>query len=204
MNLINSLIDEGWLKSPEIIKAFKKIKRADFMPEGMKHLAEFDEPLPIGHSQTISQPMVVAFMLEKLQPELGHNILDIGSGSGWTTALLSQIVGSNGKVTAMELIPELKEFGENNVSKYSFIEKGIADFVSADGSKGYEQEAPFDRILASATLKGKVPLVWKEQLKIKGIIVVPIKHSIWVLEKESKDKFKQEEHSGFSFVPLIQ
>ena len=88
MSLIDSLIQQGWLKTPEIIEAFRKIKRIDFLPEDMKDLAELNEALPIGYGQTISQPLVVAFMLELLQPKKGEKILDIGSGSGWTALSL--------------------------------------------------------------------------------------------------------------------
>ena len=200
MDLIDSLIQNGWLK----------IKRADFMPasqqggpDDIKNLAEVNEALPIGHGQTISQPLTVAFMLEQLQPEAGDNILDIGSGSGWTSALLAQIVGSSGKITAIEIIPELKEFGEKNVAKYNFIKKGIAQFVCVDGSKGYEKGAPFDKILASASAE-QIPKAWKEQLEIKGRIVAPVRNSIWVLIKKSKEEFEETEHPGFAFVPLIQ
>ncbi len=86
MPLIESLIEEGWLKTPNIIEAFKKIKRVDFLPQEVKDLAELNEALPIGYSQTISQPLVVAFMLEQLNPQPGDKILDIGSGSGWTSS----------------------------------------------------------------------------------------------------------------------
>jgi len=202
MALIDNLIEQGWLKTPNIISAFKKIKRIDFLPEDSKNLAELNGALPIGHGQTISQPLVVAFMLEQLQPEQGHKVLDVGSGSGWTTALLSEIVGEKGKVVAIELIPELKEFGEKNASKYNFVKKGIAEFICADGSKGYEEEAPFDRILASASAQ-KIPLAWKKQLKIGGRIVTPIETSIWVFVKETEDNFEEFEHFGFVFVPLI-
>ncbi len=218
MTLINNLIEQGWLKTSKIINAFKKIKRIDFLPEDSKGLAELNQALPIEYGQTISQPLFVAFMLEQLQPELGHKILDIGSGSGWTTALLSEIVGNKGKVIAIELIKELKDFGEKNTAKYNFVKKGIAEFFCADGSKGYEKEAPFDRILASASAL-KIPLAWKKQLKIEGRIVTPIKNSIWVFVKNSKDRgdepsvhlhstsrdfvFEEIEHPGFAFVPLI-
>jgi len=121
MALIDDLIKESWLKSPEIIGSFRKIKRRDFLPEDIKNLAELNEALSIGWGQTISQPLVVAFMLEQLQPKKGDKILDVGAGSGWTTALLAEIVGSQGKIIAMEIIPELKEFGERNVNKYNFI-----------------------------------------------------------------------------------
>ncbi len=123
MPLIDNLIKEGWLKTPRIIKAFREIKREDFLPDEVKDLAEVDTAMPIGLGQTISQPLTVAFMLELLQPDVGENILDIGSGSGWTTALFSYIVGEKGKVYAIEIIPKLKEFGEKNTAKYSFIKK---------------------------------------------------------------------------------
>ena len=97
MALIDSLVEQGWLKTPRIIKAFRKIKRIDFLPEDMKDLAELNEALPIGYGQTISQPLVVAFMLELLEPKPGDKILDIGAGSGWTTALLAEIVSQQGK-----------------------------------------------------------------------------------------------------------
>ena len=203
MDLIDSLVKGGWLKTPRIINAFRKIKRADFMPDDIKNLAEVNEALPIGHGQTISQPLTVAFMLEQLQPETGDNVLDVGSGSGWTSALLAQIVGSKGKVTAIEIIPELKEFGEKNIAKYNFIKKGIVQFICTDGSKGYKEGAPFNRILASAA-GNEIPKAWKEQLKIKGRIVAPVKNSIWDLIKKSKKEFEQIEHPGFAFVPLVK
>jgi len=202
MALIDSLIKERWLKTPRIIEAFRKIKRVDFLPEDMKDMAEMNEALPIGFGQTISQPLVVAFMMELLEPKEGEKILDVGSGSGWTTALLSEIVGKTGRVIAVELVPELKEFGEKNVSKYSFIEEGIAEFVCADGSKGYEKEALYDKILASASA-GELPAAWKEQLKIGGRIVAPIGNSIWLFVKKSETELKEIEHPGFVFVPLI-
>jgi len=211
--LIDSLIQEGWLKTPRIIEAFRKIKREDFLPGDIKHLAELNEALPIGFSQTISQPLVVAFMLEKLEPDRNERVLDIGSGSGWTTALLAEIVGKKGKVFSFEIIPELMEFGKKNVEKYAFVRKGIVEFICADGSKGYRKKAPYDKILVSAALYKELPLAWKRQLEVQGRIVTPIGSSIWLfikrssfLNKETKkmeDRFEQFEYPGFAFVPLV-
>ena len=206
MGLVDSLIQEGWLKTDRIIAAFRRIKRIDFLPDDLKDLSEIDEAMPIGSGQTISQPSVVAFMLEMLQPEPGDRILDVGSGSGWTNTLLSEIVGSKGKVFSLELVPGLKEFGETNASKYGFIKKGISEFICADGSKGYLKEAPYDRILASAAAN-KIPDAWKEQLKADGRIVAPINNSIVLCRKKQsvsgEIEFEIEEHPGFVFVPLL-
>jgi len=215
MTLIESLIKEGWLKTPRIIEAFRKIKRVDFLPEETQDLAELNEALPIGYGQTISQPLVVAFMLELLDPRPGDKILDVGSGSGWTTAILAEIVSQNGrnqkskiknqkgKVIAIEIIPELKEFGEKNVAKYNFLDKGIVKFICTDGSKGYQKEAQFDKILASASAR-ELPPAWKEQLKVGGRIVTPIGTSIWLFIKKSSEQFEEIEYPGFVFVPLIE
>lgn len=202
MTLIDNLISSNWLKTPRLIEAFKKIKRIDFLPEEMKELSELNEALPIGYGQTISQPLVVAFMLELLQPQPGEKILDVGSGSGWTSALLAEIVGG-GKVIAIEVIPELMAFGKNNIEKYNFIKKGIVECLCADGSKGCNKEAPFDKILASASAK-EIPLAWKEQLKIGGRIVTPIGNSIWSFDKIAEKEFEEKEYPGFVFVPLIE
>ena len=203
MNLVESLISRGWLKTPRLIEAFQKIKRVDFLPPESLDLAELDEALPIGQNQTISQPLVVAFMLELLQPETGNKTLDVGSGSGWTTALLSEVVRPQGKVFGIEIIPELMEFGQKNAAKYGFTEKGIARFICADASLGFNKEAPFDRILASASIQDELPRVWKDQLKVGGRIVAPIKNSIWLFIKKTRNDFEATEYPGFAFVPLV-
>lgn len=210
MVLIDDLIKNKWLKTPQIIEAFKNIKRVDFLPEDKKKFAELNEAISIGYGQTISQPLVVAFMLEQLGPKQGDKILDIGFGSGWTSALLAYIVSNkklnskgDGKVIAIERIPELKKFGEKNIAKYNFIKKGIVKCICADGSKGCKKEAPFDKILVSASIQEKFPQTLKEQLKIGGKIVVPIHSSIWCFTKISINKFEEIEYPGFAFVPLI-
>ena len=105
-------------------------------------------------------------------------------------------------------IPELTEFGRKNVAKYNFVEKGTAQFFCADGSKGHEKEAPFDKILCSAAVHPRtkeihIPLSWKKQLKIGGRIITPIDSSIWLLIKKSEEEFEEIEFPGFAFVPLV-
>lgn len=200
--LVNQLIKDGYLKSDLVIDAFSEINRAEFVPKEFELVAESDVALPIGYGQTISQPLTVAIMLELLDLQRGQKVLDVGSGSGWATALLSYIIGPEGKVIALERIKNLYEFGKKNVEKYGYIEKGIATFYQEDGSKGFPQEAPYDRILVSAMAK-KIPEELKKQLKIGGKMVIPTKDSLYFLEKKSEAEFLEEQFPGFSFVPLI-
>jgi protein-L-isoaspartate(D-aspartate) O-methyltransferase len=200
--LVEKLIEIGGLKTLLLIEAFKKNNRADFVPEEFKKETGFDMSLPIGFGQTNSQPYTVAFMLELLQPQPGEKIMDVGAGSGWTSALLAYCVGEGGRVFAVERIPELCEFGKKNVSKYNFTNMGIVKIVCGDGNLGLSEEAPFDKILVSASAK-ESPLALKEQLKVGGKMVLPIQNSIWLVTKKSKNNFEQKEFPGFAFVPLI-
>jgi protein-L-isoaspartate(D-aspartate) O-methyltransferase len=200
--LVNNLIGDGYLRSDSIIDAFSKIHRREFVPEDLARQAEANVALPIGYGQTISQPLTVAFMLELLDPKLGNNILDIGSGSGWTTALLAYIVGEKGKVTALEKIKELCELGEKNVKKFNFIKKGVVQFHCMSAEEGYEKNAPYDRILVSAAAL-EIPSALKEQLAIGGKMIIPIANSIWSVEKKGEEDFNIKKFPGFAFVPFV-
>src|SRR3989338_629070 len=200
--LIKELMEEGILKTPSIIDAFEKVDRKDFVLEELKDKAYLNTPLPIGYGQTISQPLTVAFMLELLQPEKGNKILEIGSGSGWQTALLAHVVSVGGKIFAAELIPELMAFGRKNVAKYGFIKNKTVEFHSLNATKGMPEEAPFDRIISAASGM-ELPAAWKEQLKVGGRIVAPVKDAIHLLVKKSETEFEESIYPGFAFVPLI-
>lgn len=200
--LVNDLIKEGYLKTDAIIDAFSDIHRMQFVPDDLEREAEANIPLPIGFGQTISQPLTVAIMLELLNPEAGSNVLDVGSGSGWTTALLSHIVGPKGKVTGLERIAELNEYAKTNVDKFGFVKAGIAELYNVDGNEGYPRHAPYDCILVSAAAD-KVPDALKAQLKIGGRMVIPVHNDIWYLKKKGENDFYKEEYPGFSFVPLV-
>lgn len=196
--LVQDLIKEGYLKTPHIIEAFKKVDRQDFVPEEIKHLAYLDEALPIGYGQTISQPLTVAFMLEILQPMAGEKILDIGTGSGWKAALLT---ACGAEVISIEVIPELHEMAKQNLTRSNLIKN--VRLVLGDGSKGYPQEAPYDEIISGAAAK-EIPEAWKEQLKLGGKLLAPLQSGVLVeLTKKDVDNFEWQEYEGFAFVPLV-
>ena len=146
--LVDSMILSDRLNTPHIIDAFRKVDRKYFVPESFEEHIYVDAPLPIGNSQTISQPSTVAFMLEKLEPVEGDKVLDIGSGSGWTTALLCHIVGKKGSVTGLERMDALVEQGEENLSKLQFSSHCR---IQRAGEKLGMPGEQFDRILVSAS-----------------------------------------------------
>ena len=136
--------------------------------------------------------------MEMLEPKKGDKILDIGSGSGWTTALLSFIAGDSGSVVGIERVEQLVEFGNSNLEKFKFKN---AKIIQAGDKLGIPNEI-FDRILVSAAAE-IFPYELIKQLKINGKLVIPVKNSILEITKKEDGMVEEVEHYGFRFVPLI-
>lgn len=196
--LVKHLIARGVLRTPRLIAAFREIDRRDFVRAEDISGAYEDYPLSIGAGQTISQPYTVAFMLELLAPRPGEKILDVGAGSGWTTALLAEIAGDRGRVIGREIVPELAEFGQDNLKKYRLPQAEIG--LAAAGGPGEPAEAPFDKILVSAAAE-ELPQKLLDQLKIGGIMVLPVQNAIWRV-KRTAGQPRIDRYEGFAFVPL--
>lgn len=182
----------------KIDEAFATIHRAEFLPPEVRDYAGDDRPLPIGYDQTNSQPSTVRQMLVWLDPQPGQKVLDVGSGSGWTSALIGAIVGESGHVYAVERIPQLVEFGKQNITRIGM--KNVSCFV-AGKHFGLAEHAPYDRILVSASADD-VPSELLDQLSDYGTLVIPVKNDILVITKR-EGTFHTEKHSGYMFVPLI-
>ena len=179
--------------------ALTNVPRVNFLPDNLKGQADLDIPLSIGYGQTNSQPFNVKTILKWLDPQPGDNVLDVGSGSGWTTGLISYLVGKNGKVTAVERVPELVSFGKENCQKLKL--KNV-NFYKTNNKLGWAKNSPYDCILVSASAK-KLPIELLNQLKKPGKLVIPINESIYVISKDKLGNIKRIENPGFMFVPLI-
>lgn len=182
-----------------VTAAFAAIPRQNFLPKTERSAADLDIPLPIGYGQTNSQPLTVRLMLEWLAVEPGQKVLDVGSGSGWTTALLAHLTGASGHVVAVEKIPELVVFGRNNCARL-----GIRNvtFHETGARLGWSEEAPYDRILVSAAAS-ELPEELVSQLARQGRMVIPVGSHIFVVNKDNKGQVTHDSHSGFAFVPLV-
>ena len=166
--LIRELIEEQWLRTKAVIRAFKKVPRENFVPEDQKKYAYVNYPLPIAAGQTISQPLTAAVMTESLAARGGDKVLEVGTGSGYQAAILSEIVGPTGKIITTEIIPELYDFSKRNLANYKNV-----SLLNVDGSVGYDKEAPYDKIIVTASAP-KVPKPLIEQLKDGGRLVIPV------------------------------
>jgi protein-L-isoaspartate(D-aspartate) O-methyltransferase len=182
-------------------EAFRVVAREDFLRPGDRPSAGFDGPIAIGDGQTNSQPRTVFAMLELLDVQPGQRILDVGSGSGWTTALLAQLVGPTGTVIGTELKPHLVAFGTANLATYDFPWASIRQ--AEPNILGAPADAPFQRILVSAEARSlPEPLV--EQLDIGGVMVIPVGPHMTRVQKNGpgRDDVDVTTHGLYSFVPL--
>lgn len=186
------------MSEDRIEAAFQQFPRKMFLPEEVREYAGEDRPIQIGYGQTNSQPSTVRRMLHWLAVRPGQHILDVGSGSGWTTALLAQLTGSTGKVDAVEKIPALRKFGERNCTAAGVTN---ATFHEAGEYFGFPEAALYDRILVSAGAE-ELPHELLDQLAPEGIMVIPVGSNILVIKKRSDKTLAIDTHDGFSFVPL--
>lgn len=199
--LILSLKNQGFSK--QILNAFSKVKRENFIPKRLRNIAYNDIALPIGKQQTISQPYTIAVMLSMLELKQGQKVLEVGSGCGYVLCLISEIIGNKGNVFGIEIIKELSDKSKESLEDYRNIQ-----IYNRNGAEGLEEKAPFDSILISAGCK-KIPKKLLSQLKNNGIIVAPIDskyggQSLVALQK-NKDKFVvKKEIPGFIFVRFVE
>lgn len=182
-----------------VLQAFRKVPREEFVGSEMREFAYDDNPLPIGHNQTISQPYIVAKMCQLLELTGSEKVLDVGTGSGFQAAILSLLCK---EVIAIERLAPLAEKASEKLKQLGFDNVKV---VVGDGAKGVQDESPFDAIKCAAATS-EVPFSWIEQLKEGGRIVLPLQKT-WYQEltriTKIKGKLQEESFGSVVFVPLI-
>ncbi|NND86457.1 MAG: protein-L-isoaspartate(D-aspartate) O-methyltransferase [Nitrosopumilus sp.] len=200
-DLITVLKNSGFLNQKNVESAFRNYPRHEFVPKSEIDKGYHNQPLQIMNNQTISQPAVVSRMTEWLDVKEGQKILEIGSGSGWQTAILSYLVG-DGTVYSVEIHPEVAKFAKENLEKFQINNVKI---ITDDGSIGYPAGAPFDRIIMTAACD-EIPYPLFEQLAENGLIIAPVGgslQSLILLKKTPKGIVEIKNQTNYVFVPLL-
>jgi protein-L-isoaspartate(D-aspartate) O-methyltransferase len=208
-SLVENLRNCGILRSQSIIRAMLRVRREEYLPHEERENAYVDSPLPIGCGRTISAPHMVSIMNEALELSPGLTVLEIGAGSGYHAATIAEIVApeeskSKGHVYTVEIVAELAKFAGDNIRRTGYGDR--VTIVEGDGSVGYLEKAPYDRIVVTAAAP-RVPDPLLEQLKNGGIMVIPVGgqymfQTLFVLRKNEKGKVNIEDRGGCAFVPL--
>ncbi len=196
------LIESRGVTAPRVITAMLRIPRERFVPEAERDLAYADRPVMIGHEQTISQPFIVAYMIEALNLKGGEKVLEVGAGSGYAAAILAEM---GMKVFAVERLEELVEQARANLKAADY---DTVNLICGDGSKGWPAEAPFDAILVSAGA-AKMPAALVDQLAVGGRMIIPIgdwpgSQALIRVTRVSRDEVQEEHLCDVYFVPLIE
>ncbi len=183
--LINSLRDEGVIKSDKVERAMLTVPREEFLPSYLRLYAYEDTPLEVMYGQTISAPHMVAMMCELLELKPGLRILEVGTGTGYHTAVCAEAMERTGAIYTVEYYPGLALYAIQNLARLGYL--GMVHVTVGDGSRGLPRYAPFDRILITAAAP-KVPPKLFEQLSSDGIMVIPIEERLtqvlYVVTKE--------------------
>ena len=196
--MVESQIKSRNVSDPKVLLAMFSVPRHIFVENQFQNIAYSDSPLPIGYSQTISQPYIVAFMTELLNLKGTEKVLEIGTGCGYQTAVLSEIAK---EVYSIEILKPLCELSKDNLSKLSY--KNI-HLRCGDGYRGWKEEAPFDAILVAAAPE-YIPEPLKEQLSSGGSMVIPVGkyyQELIVLKKDKNGSFSEEKILPVRFVPM--
>ena len=167
--LVRRLIEQG-IRDPRVLAAFGRVPRRFFVPEEAQAYAEGDHPLEIGYGQTISQPYIVAAMTEALDLQGYERVLEVGTGSGYQTAILAELLPLGSTIRTIEIVPELSLRAERTLRELGYDN---VRFRVDDGAKGWPEAAPYDAILVAAA-PDDVPAALLEQLAPGGRLVIPV------------------------------
>jgi len=198
-NMVMAQIEARGINDPLVLAAFRGVPREEFVPEAVKDRAYDDGPLMIGEGQTISQPLIVAYMIALAKLRGGESVLEIGAGSGYAAAILGRIAA---RVFAIERLPGLADAAR---ARLAGLGADNVEIRCADGTLGWPERAPFDAILISAAAPSAPPTL-KQQLKVGGRLIVPVgehAQTLTRITRVTETAFEEAALAPVMFVPLI-
>jgi protein-L-isoaspartate(D-aspartate) O-methyltransferase len=198
--MVREQIESRGIKDPAVLQSLRNTPRHLFVPVWVRGLAYTDQPLPIGHDATISQPYIVALMTELLEPSKDLTVLEIGTGSGYQAAVLSPLVKH---VYTIEIVPELARSARATLEKLGYKNISVR---TGNGYKGWPEKAPFDRILLTAA-PPEIPRTLINQLRPGGKLVAPVgdyMQTLVVIDKSEDGKITRHPVIPVRFVPMVK
>ena len=202
VRMVREQIEARGVSDPDVLDAMRAVRRERFVPEGVRDHASADSALPIGYDQTISQPYIVAFMTELLQVERDHRVLEVGTGSGYQTAVLSAL---SDRVFSLEIVPELAARAAEILRELGY---GRANVRQGDGYLGWPEHSPYDRIIVTAA-PPEIPGALIDQLADGGRLVAPVGRTsetqrLVLVTKDGAGNIRQENRLAVRFVPMVR
>lgn len=202
VRMVRQQIEARGVRDPRVLEAMRTVRREQFVPESVRAHATSDTPLPIGFDQTISQPYIVAYMTELLELDRDHRVLEIGTGSGYQTAVLATLCDH---VYSIEIVPELAERSTKILQELDYRSASVR---LGDGYLGWPEHAPFDRIILTAA-PPELPQALVDQLAAQGRLVAPVGRNpeaqkIVLVTKDAKGDVRRRNQLPVRFVPMVR
>ncbi len=199
VRMVREQIEARGVSRPDLLRALRATPRHLFMPSASRSMAYWDRPVPIGYGATISQPYIVGWMTELLNPRKSDRVLEIGTGSGYQAAILAQLAG---QVYSMEIVPELAKSASSTLAELGYANVTV---LHGNGYRGHPERAPFQKIIVTAA-PPEIPQALLDQLANGGRLVAPVGPTSYqkliVIDKDSRGRIRRKEVGDVMFVPM--
>ena len=212
IDLVNELKKYGYLKTEKVTNAFLKHKREEFVMEGNIEKIYNNSPFYLKEKRNIVQPLIAAFMIELMELKAGDKVLEIGTSTGWQTAIISDLIEHEGGLAqdedgrygmvSVEEDKELFDFAQNKIKSLGNFEKKITNIINGDFAKGFDDESPYDKIIVWFSCSD-ISKHWEDQLSIGGKMVLAMDKKIVLINKKGKNEYEKRQYFGYKLDNLV-